>query len=75
MFGDDVKLKGIPKKAVKLSENDYLVRLWPSTSSFLRDGDVRGYKTQLIAKHLRREYNKGVVQTNGKVTPIQLNEF
>ena len=75
VFGDDVKLKGIPNKAIKLSENDYLVRLWPSTSSFLREGDVRGYATRLIVKHLKREYNKGVVHNDGKVMPIQLHEF
>ena len=75
VFGDTVKLKGIPKKALKLTENDYLLRLWPSTSSFLRQGDVRGYATRLIVKHLKREYNKGVVQPDGKITPFVLHEF
>ncbi len=69
------KLKGIPKKAVKLSEDEFLVRLWPSTSSFLREGNVRNYMTRLVVKKLKRDYNKGNVQANGKITPYRLQEF
>lgn len=73
-FGDEIKIKGIPKKAVKIDENKYLCRQWPGTSTFLRSGDVRGYHTHLMIKNLKREYNKGNVLANGVIEPFVLME-
>jgi len=74
-FGDKIKIKGISKNAQKIDENAY--RQWQSVGikAGLHDRDINRVIWKGVTKHMSREYTKGIVHRNGKVTPFVLAEL
>lgn len=67
-FESKSKLKGVPKKALKIDDNHYIVTIWEGLNKKIKEGDLRTYKNILMEKELKREYSKGIV-TGNKVKP------
>jgi hypothetical protein len=65
------KIKGIPKKAVKLSENDYEYWTFQRQRSHLIKGVSAGYRVKKVRKHITRKYDKGHVNADGSVSPFR----
>ncbi len=67
-FGDKVRLKGISRGALQISENSFQMTHFTSFKDYIRTGK---HGTIIIDKTLKREYNKGVVLKSGFVeSPI-----
>ena len=69
-----VKIKGVPKKAIKIDDNKYEVMKMAKIKSSIKAGVLYGVIQSKGEKVLSREYIKGVVLENGEVEPIRLNE-
>jgi hypothetical protein len=54
IFDGKVKIKGIPKTAIQIGENDYQLETWPSMTSLIRKGEQDQYYINVIKKHLKR---------------------
>jgi len=67
-------VKGISKKAVKLSEGVYEQDSWPTFKGILRGGEANTYTVNKVTKHLSREYTKGTVDSSGLVSPFVKTE-
>jgi hypothetical protein len=65
-------IKGISKRAIKLTDSLYQQEQWPSFSGLLRSKLADTYTVKTITKQLTREYTKGNVTKTGKVTPLIL---
>jgi len=65
------KMKGIPKSAIQIDENSFLVNTWVGVSKMIAGGSVDGYKNILMIKTLKREYTKGLIMPDGKVFPLR----
>jgi hypothetical protein len=53
--GLKIKVKGIPPKAIKLSENKYVITEWPKLTTLLKDGVTDYYYTRSKVKILHRD--------------------
>jgi len=75
VFNDEIKIKGIKKDAIKLSEGKYIQNQFLTKKSRyskgIQDGTVR---VEYVTKNLSREYDKGIVIDNHS-KPFILNEF
>ncbi len=69
-----VVIKGIRKNAVKVSDGVYNQQRWPSFKGLLRSGETNTYTITTVTKRLTREYTKGVVNPDGSVRPLILDE-
>lgn len=69
---DEIKLKGIPKSAVKLNNNTYEYDTWLSQKQHLRLNESIYFIVKRMVKVLKRNYDKGIVDKYGVVTPITL---
>lgn len=59
--GFTIKIKGIPKNAVKLTENSYSITEWPRLLTLLKHGITDHYYTRQSTKTLSRpKYYKGL---------------
>ncbi len=67
--------KGIKKTAVRISDVDYSMEIWPTLQGYLRVPDQSNYITGRITKHLNRDYTKGTINAAGQVIPYQLDGF
>jgi len=47
--------KGISKGAEQVDKDTYYVTIWPHAKTLLKQGDVDGYRTVVVKKHLQRE--------------------
>jgi hypothetical protein len=67
---DEEKIKGISKKAIKVSDSEYIQSEFPSMLSVIRE-EMRGYvKILRRRKKLLRVYEKGYVDNSGQVVPF-----
>jgi hypothetical protein len=71
---EKVVVKGISKRAVKLSEGVYEQDSWPTFRGLFHTTDVNAYTVHKVTKHLSREYTKGTVGTSGIVSPFVKSE-
>jgi len=71
-FGDEVKLKGIRKNAVKISENVYQQERWSSFKGMMNRGSLDEFVVLTVTKNLSRKYNKGSVDEYGLICPVEL---
>ncbi len=71
-FAGNTHIKGVSKKATKLSENIYSQHFFPGIYSDLHEGINKPYTTYNKTKTLTREYTKGTVLSNGDVAPLKL---
>jgi len=69
-FGDEVRIKGVKKKARKVDENVYEQAQFSSLKANVRKGDLTAPIVRTVTKQLRREYTKGLVLRNGRVLPF-----
>ena len=70
VFGGETVLKGVSKNAVKLSENSFLCEQWEHLNGALIRDRIETVVTRKIVKNLSRNYNKGIIQNNGRVKPF-----
>jgi hypothetical protein len=75
IFGDNVKTKGVPKKANKLDENRWSYMQFEGFISWLNKGAITVPSAKIIQKTRKSVYNKGVILDNGSVIPIELTEL
>lgn len=75
IIGKKVVLKGVPKTATKKADGVYICDMFPGMRRDLQKGMPENYCIETRTKHLKREYNKGIVQPDGTVTPFSLREF
>ena len=74
-YSTDTKtvIKGISKKAIRISDNQFKQELWPSFTGILRGKATDGYGVKTQYKTLCREYSKGIVNNDGTVRPFVLD--
>lgn len=70
VFGTKQRQKGIRKDALVIGPNTYEQDRWLSFKGLLRAGISDKALTLRVRKHLRRDYNKGVIQSDGRVIPF-----
>lgn len=68
-------IKGIPKKAIKVSSNEYDMIQFPSMKRGMKEGIENLYSIRKVNKTLERIYKKGVVGKTGRVTSIEIREW
>lgn len=71
VFGERTRLKGIPANSVVLNDGDYIATHAQSLAAMFRGGDMSKATDRRVKKHLARTYNKGIVETDGRVTPLR----
>jgi len=70
---DDVKrIKGVRRQAKWIDANTVVQEKWLGVRSLLMRGDIDTPIVRMEAKHLRRDYLKGVVLGRGRVRPFNL---
>jgi len=72
-MGKEWKRKGIRKNAVQLSENSFIMDIWPGFPLVFDRKLSDPYVVHKQVKELTGLYTKGDVQENGWVTPIRLH--
>lgn len=70
VFDTKVRIKGIRKKAVLVAPGTYEQERWSTLRGMMRDGNLERPLTRRIRKFLRRSYDKGVVNADGRVSPF-----
>ena len=73
VFGDDIKLKGVPKNAIRIDDNTYEYDSFLGFKEHLRKRELDGFITRKTVKHLKREYTKGIKLPSGRVIPYTFN--
>lgn len=70
---DDVqRTKGVRSSAQWIEPNVVTQEKWLGPRSLLRRGDISAPIVARVVKHLKRQYNKGVVLPGGSVRPFRL---
>ena len=72
IFGGEVRIKGIPRKAVKNKTGSFTYPVFPSMVQELRGGIKEDYRVESQTKILSGIYDKGVVTSTGRVVPHRL---
>lgn len=73
-FGGKEVVKGIRKNAVQLGPNTYLQDLFPGFASDLARQYEGFYSIRHVRKVLKRIYDKGYVQPDGRVLPLRIGD-
>jgi len=71
-IGSKVRRKGVSPSAVDLGDDAWLDTHWPGWKGLLASGNLDKYQTQTVVKHLRHQYEKGMVGPGGDIRPIRL---
>lgn len=66
-------IKGVRRNAVQIADGVYKQEQWATLKGLLRSGNVNRYIVKETIKHLTREYTKGTVAIDGKVSPFVLD--
>lgn len=72
-FGEEVRIKGVPRKAVKNKSGSFTYPVFPSMIGELRAGIKEDYRIETQTKILTGIYDKGIVTKNGRVRPHKLS--
>jgi len=70
-FGEETKIKGIRKDAIKISENEFLQSQFERVRSSLHKKRLNSLIEKKVLKKLKREYKKGIVNEQGIVEPLK----
>lgn len=70
-----LKIKGVPKNAIKVGDNSYEYSSFPRMNTHLRKQISDHYIINKIVKTNKRVYDKGFVDSSHKVHPFILNEW
>jgi hypothetical protein len=71
IFGNEVKVKGVPKSAVKLSDNSWEYEQFRGAKTWINDGMQAGFKVYTRMKERKHVYDKGILQVDGSVLPLR----
>lgn len=71
-FGDDVKHKGIPKKAKQLDVNKWEYQQFRGAKSWLTDGMSANVEVYTRVKERKSKYDKGIINADNTVSPLIL---
>lgn len=71
-FGSEVKVKGVPKSAVKLSDNTWKYEQFRGAKTWINQGMPTGVEVYERTKQRLHAYDKGVVMLDGSVLPLRL---
>jgi hypothetical protein len=74
IFNDHHKIKGISKSSVKIDDSKYISTIWRGMSKFISSGDLSHYRNEMIIKTLSRQYDKGVIDLTGTVSPYRYDK-
>lgn len=66
--------KGIPVTAQQINPATYVYTQFLGSSTHQRLGETQGVLTKRVAKRLSRQYDKGIVGADGRVTPLVFQE-
>jgi len=66
------KIKGIPKKAIKLNDNSYQFDTFVKTKKAIRQQKNAG-SIEIITKNLNNDYTKRTLKKNGRTIPLFLD--
>lgn len=66
--------KGIPKSAIEVCPSVFQYTQFLGSSSHQRLGQSDGVLTKTVTKTLSRVYDKGIVQSNGRVSPLVFDQ-
>lgn len=74
-FNGKVKLKGIKENAKQISEDTFIQQQFHTKNQRYRDGTKDGIVVvKLVTKKLSRNYDKGIVQSDGRVQALVFAE-
>lgn len=71
-FGDDMKMKGIPKKHDVIGPNKYRYESFKKSISLIKECKISTVEIVKVTKELKHIYTKGKVSSNGKISPFVL---
>lgn len=75
IFNGKVKLKGIKENAKQISDDTYIQQQFHTKNQRYRDGTLDGIVVvKLVTKKLSRNYDKGIVQTDGRIQALVFAE-
>lgn len=74
-FAGETTLKGVKKGVRPNKKGLYRTMQFPSFKGDLRAGLKKPYTIKMVDKHMKREYKKGEVQSDGTVKPFRLKDF
>lgn len=72
IFNDEIKIKGVSKKAVKVSENRYKVEHWEHLNGAVHKDRAESVVIIDSEKVLKRQYEKGSIQENKRILPYYI---
>lgn len=70
VFGDEVKVKGVPHTAVKLSDNQWEYKQFRGGKTWINQGMPVGVEVYTRLKQRKSAYDKGEVLPDGRVLPL-----
>lgn len=73
MLDGKARIKGIKKKASCIGPGLYEQDKFTTLIGLLRRGDLTAPVVSRLTKQLRREYTKGIVNTDGRISPLSLS--
>ncbi len=72
---DKTAIKGISKKAKRITNILYEQQKWPTLKGMLSTGNVDEYTVYKQTKNLYRQYTKGEVMPSGWIRPFEFDEL
>ncbi|MCJ7768698.1 DNA polymerase [Candidatus Bathyarchaeota archaeon] len=69
-LGSKTKLKGVKANAVRLDPHTFIQWQFQGLAGAIRAGDLGHMHLRKVTKHMRTQYNKGIVSESGRVIPF-----
>ncbi len=63
-------IKGIPSKAVEVHPDVFKFTSFGNQNIHLRTAQIVGFRVSEVTRHIKTEYDKGVVHKDGRITPF-----
>lgn len=70
VFGEETKIKGIRKRSKQIDDNTFEAEQWEHLDGSLHYNRLETVVTKSVTKHLKREYQKGIITDTGRVIPF-----
>ena len=70
-FGEEVKIKGVPRQARKISNNSWEYEQFRGAKTWIKDGMTSGVEVYTRIKERKSTYDKGLVMADGEVLPLR----